>query len=155
MFDGHREKYRQTVIRHLLVFNGAAHHHIVVTIAPIAWYAIHKAVDSFGEKEKQKVAPLLNHLPTFWAPRVGIFQEEIRRKTSENNFAAFDFPTFVASAFDWEVEIASFPTFLARNFAAVHLVLTIDITVFASGADFGATVPRIPIGVCFPMLGHD
>jgi hypothetical protein len=95
---------------------------------------------------------LLNHLPTFASPRVGIFQEEIRRKTSENNPSAWNFPTFVASAFDWEVEIAGFSTFLARNLAAVHLVLTIDITVFASGAYLCATVPRIPIGVYFPML---
>ena len=113
MFDGHREKNRQTVIGHLLVFNGATHKHIVVTIAPIAWNAIHKTVDAFGEEIKPKVAPLLNHLPTFGTPLVGIFQEKIRRKTGENNFATFDFPTFVAFAFDWEVEIAGFPTFLA------------------------------------------
>ena len=113
MFDGHREKNRQTVIGHLLVFNGAAYHYIVVTIAPIAWDAIHKTVDAFGEEIKPKVAPLLNHLPTFGTPLVGIFQEEIGCKTSENNFAAFDFPTFVAFAFDWEVEIAGLSTFLA------------------------------------------
>ena len=96
VFDGCRQKYRQPVIGHFLVLDGAAHKHIVVAVAPVVGDALRKAVDAFGEEIEPEVTSLSHHLPAFGAPRVGVFQQKIGGEAGENQFPAFNFPTFVA-----------------------------------------------------------
>ena len=61
---------------------------------------------------------------------------------------------FVALALDREVEISRLSAHAARNLAAVHFVLTVNIAILAPGAYLGAAVPRIPVGIYLPIFRH-
>lgn len=43
-----------------------------------------------------------------------------------------------------QVEVGRLPPLATADFRAVHGILTVDITILASGADFRAAAPRIP-----------
>ena len=154
MLDWERQENRQTIIGHLLVFHSTSYDDIVIALAPVVGYTFHETVDAFGEEKEPEVAPLPHHPPAFRSPFVGIFQKEVGGETSENNLTALNFPRFVTLLLHRKVEIACLSTHTARNLTAVHFILTIDIAIFASSANFGATMPRIPVGVYFPVLGH-
>ena len=154
MLDWERQENRQTIIGHLLVFHRTAYDDIVIALAPVVGHTFHETVDAFCEEKEPEVASLPHHPPAFRSPFVGIFQEKVGGETSENNLAALDLPRFVTFLLHRQVEITCLTTLTARNLTAVHLILAVNITVFASRANFGATVPRIPIGVYFPALGH-
>ena len=145
-------EYGQAVIRHLLIFHRASHDDIVVPVAPVFGHTIHEAVYTLGKKEEPKVAAHLHHLPAFRSPRIGILQQEIRGETGEYDFATINFPRLVALAPDGQIEVAGLAALAARNLAAVHLVLTVNIAILATGAYLGATMPRIPICIYFPVL---
>ena len=154
MFDRERQENGQTHIGHRLVFHCTAYHDIVVAVGPVVRGTFHKPVDAFGEEKEPQVASLLDHSPAFGPPGVCVFQEEIGSKAGKDDLAALDLPRLVPFFLDGEIEITCFTTCAARDLAAVHLILTVDIAILAPGADLGATVPRIPVGVYFPMLGH-
>ena len=154
MLDGEFHKDRQTIIRHFLVLDRASHDDIVIAFAPIVGYTFHETVDAFGEKEKPEVATPLHHLPAIRSPRVSVFQQEIRGKAGEDYLAALNLPRFVALSLDGEVEVARLPALATGDLATIHLVLAIHIAILAPRADFGASVPRIPVGVYFPVFGH-
>ena len=145
-------EYGQAVISHRLILDRAAHNHVVVAVVPVVGNALHKPVNPFGEKEEPEVAPLPNHLPAFGAPLVGIFQQEIGCEAGEHNPSALNLPRFVAPALYRQIEVARLSAFAARDVAAVHLVLTVNVAIFASGADFCASVPRIPVGINCPVF---
>ena len=75
-------------------------------------------------------------------------------ETSEDNLTALNLPRLVAFSLHRKVEIARLAALTTRNLAAVHLILTVNIAVFAPRTNLGATMPRIPVGVYFPMLVH-
>ena len=152
VLDGHIQENRQPVVGHCLILDGATHQHVVVAVAPIVGHALQKAVNAFGEEVEPKVAALAYHPPALGAPLVGIFQQKIGREASEDNPPRWNLPTLVALAFQRQIEISCLAAFAARNLTAVHLVLTIDIAIFAAGANLGAAVPRIPIGVYLPFF---
>ena len=154
MFDGKRQENGQTIIRHLLILHRATHDDIVVAVAPVIGHTFHKTVDALCEEKEPQVASFLHHPPTFRTPFVRIFQKEIGGEAGEHQLAALNLPRLVTLPLDWQVEVASLSALTARYFTAVHLILAIHITVLASGADLGATMPRIPVDVYFPMLGH-
>ena len=154
MLDGERQKNGQTIIDHLLVFHCASHNDIVIALAPVVGHTFHETVDAFGKKEKPEVAPLLHHPPAIGSPLVRVFQEEIGSETSEDNLTALNLPRLVAFSLQRQIEIARLAALTARNLAAVHLILTVNVAVFAPRANLGAAVPRIPVGIYFPMLGH-
>ena len=154
VLDGERQKNGQTIIDHFLIFHCASHNDIVITLAPVVGHTFHETVDAFGEKEKPEIAPLFHHPPAFGSPLVCIFQEEVGGETSEDYLAALNLPRLVAFPLHRQVEIARLAALAARNLAAVHLILTVNVTVFAPSANLGAAVPRIPVGIYFPMLGH-
>ena len=154
MLNGERQKNGQTIIDHFLVFHCASHNNIVIALTPVVGHTFHETVDAFGEKEKPEVASLLHHPPTFRSPLVRIFQEEIGGETSEDYLAALNLPRLVAFPLHRQVEIACLAALTTRNLAAVHLILTVNVAIFAPSTNLGATVPRIPVGVYFPMLRH-
>ena len=154
MLDGKRPKNGQTIIDHILIFHCTSHHNVVIAFAPVVGHTFQETIDAFGEEKEPKVVSLFHHPPTFRPPFVRIFQEEIRGKASEDNLAALNLPRLVAFPLHRKVEIARLAALAARNLAAIHLILTVNIAVFAPGANLGATMPRIPVGVYFPMLGH-
>ena len=154
VLDGEREKDGETIVGHLLVLDGATHDDVVVAVAPIVGHALQEAVDALGEKEKPEVAAAFHHLPTVRAPEVGILQEEVGGEAGEDNLAALHLPRLVALALQREVEIGGLAALAARYLAAVHLVLPIDVAILAPRTYLGASMPRIPVGVYFPILGH-
>ena len=154
MFDRKRQENGQPIIRHLLILHRATHDDIVVAVAPVVGHTFHKTVDALGEKEKPEIAPLFHHQPTFRPPFVSIFQKEIGSETGKHQFTALYLPRLVTFPLNRQVEVASLSTLAARYLASVHLILAIHITVLASRAYLGATMPWIPVGVYFPMLGH-
>ena len=154
VLDGKRPEDGQPVIGHLLILHRAPYDDIVIAVAPVVGHAFQETVDAFGEKVELEVAPPPDHFPAFRPPGIGIFQQEIGCKTGEHQLPALDLPGFVALSLDREIEIARLPALAARYLAAVHLILPVDIAVFAPGADLGATVPRVPVGVYLPVFGH-
>ena len=155
MLDGEGEKNGQTIIGHRLVLYRASHDDIVVAVAPVGGYAFHETVDTFGEEVEPEVAPLPHHLPAFRPPFVRVFQQKVGSEAGEDQLAALYLPRLVALLFHRQVEIGCLATFAARALAAIHLVLPVDIAVLAPGAYLGTSVPRIPIGIYLPALGHD
>ena len=154
MLDGEGQKNGQTIIDHILIFHRASHNDIVIALAPVVGHTFHETVDALGEEKETEVAPLLHHPPTFRSPFVRVFQEDIGGETSEDNLTALNLPRPVAFPLHRQVEIARLAALAARNLAAVHLILTVNVTVFAPSANLGAAMPRIPVGIYFPMFGH-
>ena len=142
------------IIGHLLVLHRAAYDDVVVAIGPIVRNAFEEAVYALGEKEELEVAAAAHHEPAFLAPGVRVLEQKVTGEAGEDDFSGLDFPGFVAFALDGEVERTGLAAQAAGHLAAVHLVLPIDIAVLAPRADLGAAVPRVPVGVNFPVFGH-
>ncbi len=153
--DRQRAENRHAVVDHRLILHRAAHNNVGVAVAPIVGHTLHEAVDALGEEEKTEVAPKPHHLPAFGAPRVGVLEQEVGGEACEDYFAALYLPRFVALMFNRQIEIARLAAQAACNLAAIHLVLPVDIAVLAPRAYLGTPVPWVPVGVYFPMLGHD
>ena len=154
MFDGEGTESGKPIISHLLVLHCTAHDYIVVAVAPVFGNALQESVYTLREEVEPEVVPPLYHLPAFRPPQVSVLEQEIRGEAGEYNLSAFNLPGFVTLSLDGEIEVAGLSAFAAGNLAAVHLILPIDIAVLATGAYLGATVPRIPVGINFPILGH-
>ena len=154
VLDGERTEDGQAVVGHGLIFDGAAHQHIVVAVAPVGRDALHKAVYAFGEEVKPQVGALSHHGPALRTPGVGVLQEEVGGEASENHTAGGYLVAPVATAFQRQIEVGGFAGHIAAYLAAVHLILTIDIAVFAARTNFGAAVPRVPVGVYVPVFAH-
>ena len=125
-----------------------------LSVTPVVRHARPETVDTLREEVEPQVTPLLHHLPALRAPFVGIGEQEVGGETGEHHFAAPDLPRLVTLAFDGEVEIAGLAAFAARHLTAIHLVLPIDVAIFASGTDLGASMPWIPIFVNIVLLFH-
>ena len=154
MLDWERQKNRQTTRSHFLVFHRTSHNDIVVAIAPVVGHTFHETVDTFGEEKEPEVTPLLHHAPAFRPPLVRVFQEEIGGKAGEDNLATLNLPRLVAFPLHRQVEIARLAALTTRHLAAVHLILAVNIAIFAPRANLGASMPRIPVGIYFPVFGH-
>ena len=152
MLDGEREEDGQAVISHLLILYSAAHYHVRISVAPVVRYTFHKAVDTLCEEIEPEVAPPLDHLPAFRTPRVCILEQEVGSEAGEYQSAAFNLPRPVTLSLYRKIEVARLSALAAGYLAAVHLILTVDIAVFAPGTNLGATMPRIPVGIYFPMF---
>jgi len=103
-------------------------------------------VDPLGEEVETAVAALADHRPAVGPPRVGVLQQEVGGETGEDEAPRRDFVTLVALALHGEVEGQRLAGNLTADFAAVHLVLPINVAVAAPGGDLGATVPGVPVG---------
>lgn len=87
VLNGQGLKYRQFPVRVLLIFDGAAHHHIVVSVAPVLGDALHEPFNPLGQKEEGAVLALLDHFPALGPPWVCFLNEKIRRKAGINQTA--------------------------------------------------------------------
>lgn len=154
VLDGQLPEDGQAVVGHGLIFDGAAHQHIVVAVAPVGRDALHEAVYTFGEEVEPQVGTLSHHGPAFRTPSIGILQQEVGGEAGENHTAGGYLVALVATAFQRQIEVGGFAGHIAAYLAAVHLVLPIDIAVFAARADFGAAVPRVPVSVYVPVFAH-
>lgn len=154
VLDGQLPEDGQAVVGHGLVFDGAAHQYVVVAVAPVGRDALHEAVYAFGEEVKPQVGALSHHCPAFRTPSIGILQQEVGGEAGEDHTAGGYLVALVATAFEGEVEGCGLAGDVAAHLAAVHLILPIDIAVFAAGADFGAAMPRVPVGVYVPVFAH-
>ena len=70
-----------------LSFDGAAHHHIVVSAAPVLGDALHEPFNPLGQKEEGAVLALLDHFPALGPPWVCFLNEKIRREAGINQAA--------------------------------------------------------------------
>lgn len=154
VFDGKRTEDRQAIVGTVLVFDGAANQHVVVAVAPVGRDALHEEVYALGEEVKPQVGTLSHHGPALGTPGVGILQQEVGGEAGEDHAAGGYLIALVATAFDGEVEGCGLAGDVAAYLAAIHLVLPIDIAVFAAGAYLGAAVPRVPVGVYVPVFAH-
>ena len=154
VFDGQLPEDGQAVVGHGLVFDGAAHQHVVVAVTPVGRDALHEAVYAFGEEVEPQVGTLSHHGPALGTPGVGILQQEVGGEAGEDHAAGGYLVALVATAFEGEVEGCGLAGNIAAYLAAVHLVLPINIAVFAAGTYLGAAVPRVPVGVYVPVFAH-
>ena len=152
--DRKRQEDGQAIVGHLLVLDRTANDDIVIAVTPVVGHALHETVDALGEEKEPQIASATHHLPTVGSPFIGVFQQKIRGEASENDLSALYLPRLVALPLNGEIEITRLAALTAGNLAAIHRILPIDIAVLAPRTDLGATVPRIPVGVYLPMLGH-
>ena len=68
VLNGQGLKYRQFPVRVLLIFDGAANHHIVISAAPVLRDALQKPFYPLGKEEEGAVLPLLYHFPALGSP---------------------------------------------------------------------------------------
>ncbi len=140
-----RQKYRQPEIRAFLVFHRAADEYIIVSASPVRRKALFQTVDALGEKIEPAIASLPHHLPAFLPPAIGVGKQKVRRKAGHYHLSRCDFVASVAPFLQREPEAAGPAAQTACLRGAIHLVLPVNITVFAPRADFRATVPGIPV----------
>lgn len=146
VLDGQRREDRQPLVGHGLVLDGAADYHIVVAVSPVVRDALQETVDPLGEEVETAVTALADHRPAVGPPRVGVLQQEVGGETGEDEAPRRDFVALVALALHGEVESQRLAGDLTADFAAVHLVLSIDIAMPAPGGNLGTAVPGIPVG---------
>ena len=139
-----REKYRQSVLCHLPVFDGAADGHIFVPVFPVGRQASVEAVDALCKKNKAAVTALTHHIPTLAAPFVGIRQQKVGGEAGHDGAARCDSEAAVAAALAGKRKGGGLSAGAASVAYAEGLVSAVNIAVEAAGAYLGAAVPRIP-----------
>jgi hypothetical protein len=114
---------------------------------PVRRSNIGKAIETFCEKEECQDATLPYHRLRRYVPLIGSIYRKIGGKAGKNKHSRRNFVAFITFTAQRQIEIAVFAYLATANFRTVHFILTIDITVFASGIDFYTSVPRIPVGI--------
>ena len=86
MPDRQLQKDRETPVRHLLVFTGAADMHVLVAGSPVVRKPNRKPFRPLGDEEKLQVGPLFHHAPRFRPPFVRGRVEEVGGKAGVDIF---------------------------------------------------------------------
>ena len=90
MLDRKFFKNSEPMVCIFLILNRTANDHVFITVPTIIGDAVHKSVDTLGEKEKDTILALLYHLPAFWAPCIRLLNQKIGGKAGIYN-AGFHF----------------------------------------------------------------
>ena len=94
VFGRNGEQKRQAFVGALLVFGGDREHDVLPSVAPVGEEARGDAFRAL----KLEVAPFTHDVPGFLAPRVGVFQKEVTRHASSDEFAGTVFEVTPAIA---------------------------------------------------------
>ena len=99
VLDGQLPEDGQAVVGHGLIFDGTAHQHIAIAVAPVGRDALHEAVYALGEEVEPQVGALSHHCPAFRTPSIGILQQEVGGEACEDHTAGGYLVALVATAF--------------------------------------------------------
>lgn len=152
--DGKLQKDGKPEVRPLLIFHRTADNDIFIPAAPVHRQTFRQPVDPLGEKVEHTIRPPADHLPAVRPPIIRVLQKKIRGKAGKNDLPARDFPAAVPGLSHRQIKGSGFPAQGGRRGGPIHFILPIDIAVFAASADFGASMPGVPIDIEAGVLCH-
>ena len=143
VLEGQVKQNGNALIGAALIFTGDVEKDVVPSAAPVRRQALPYPLRPFGEQKKYHIAALAHDVPRLRPPRVGFFQEEIRRHADPDLLAALNFVVSGAVFLEW-IRKAAFRFVDLGSVLVPHPVEKIHVTVLAALAALDAAVPWIP-----------
>ena len=143
VLEGQVKQNGNALIGAALIFTGDVEKDVVPTAAPVRRQALPYPLRPLCEQEKHHIAALAHDVPRLNPPRVGFFQEEIRRHADPDLLTTLDFVVSGAVFLEW-IRKAVFGFVDLGPILIPHPVEKIHVTVLAALAALDAAVPWIP-----------